>query len=531
MGRQIRYLSGVQLVNLFGINEIRHTKDKRKKARYLQLAVVWLVLLILFVTYIVGFSQVFVKTGMAETIPACLFALTAVVMLVFTFFKAGSVIFQMKTYEVLISLPVSKAAIVISRFLTMYVTNLALGFLVMLPGMAVYSIAVRPGAAFYVFAILGTLLLPLLPLSIATALGAGITAISSRMRHKSLVSATLAILLALAAIVGSMGLSGGAEQTDASALQNIALLAGVLEEQIGRIYPPAIWFANAVARGEVSAFLLLLAVSAGVFAALVWILQKFFQQICSALNATTAKNNYHMKTLTTNAPLTALWKRELKRYFASSIYVTNTIIGYVLMAVMAVGLYFAGIEKIEALLGILEVTETVFPFLLALCAVIMPPTTSAVSMEGRQWWIAQTLPVKGSSLWNAKLLVNLTVATPFYLLAVVFGALALKPSPTEGIWIAVIPLVYILFSSVVGLAMNLAMPVFEWDNEVHVIKQSASALLTMLVCFVTVVIPPALLFLCGRENREIVLLFTVVILALAAAAVYLHNYKKQVILY
>ena len=42
MGRQIRLLAKVQLVNLFGINEVRHTKDKKKQARFVGLGVLWL---------------------------------------------------------------------------------------------------------------------------------------------------------------------------------------------------------------------------------------------------------------------------------------------------------------------------------------------------------------------------------------------------------------------------------------------------------------------------------------------------------
>ena len=40
MGRQIRVLTGIQLCNLFGINEIRYTRDKKKKAQALGLGVV-----------------------------------------------------------------------------------------------------------------------------------------------------------------------------------------------------------------------------------------------------------------------------------------------------------------------------------------------------------------------------------------------------------------------------------------------------------------------------------------------------------
>lgn len=87
MLRQIRLLSGVQLINLFGINEIRHTKDRGKKARYAWLSVAWLMVILMLVFYVAVFSAAFVKLGMAEIIPVYLFLTTSLVILCFTFLR------------------------------------------------------------------------------------------------------------------------------------------------------------------------------------------------------------------------------------------------------------------------------------------------------------------------------------------------------------------------------------------------------------------------------------------------------------
>ena len=110
-------------------------------------------------------------------------------------------LFSMKGYEVLVALPVSKAAIVLSRFLSMYVTNLLAGMLVMVPGIVVYGYFVRPGIVFYVLALLGTVFLPLLPLTIASVIGAGITAVSAGVKHKSLAE-TVIMLVVLVVVMG-----------------------------------------------------------------------------------------------------------------------------------------------------------------------------------------------------------------------------------------------------------------------------------------------------------------------------------------
>lgn len=55
MGRQIRLLTAVQLCNLFGFNEIRHTKDKKKKRNAAMMSVVWVFVLLCFLGYLLFF--------------------------------------------------------------------------------------------------------------------------------------------------------------------------------------------------------------------------------------------------------------------------------------------------------------------------------------------------------------------------------------------------------------------------------------------------------------------------------------------
>ena len=54
--------------------------------------------------------------------------------------------------------------------------------------------------------------------------------------------------------------------------------------------------------------------------------------------------------------------------------------------------------------------------------------------------------------------------------------IALRLSGLEIIWMIVSPGVLILFSCVWGLFINLKVPVFNWENETSVVKQSVSAL-------------------------------------------------------
>lgn len=523
MLRQIRLLTSVQLCNLFGINEYRHTGDRGKKRRWIALAAVWVFLLVFLEFFVVSASLGLGALGMGELIPRYLFASVSLITLVFSFLKAGSVIFQMSSYETLAALPVTGTAIVVSRFLTMYVTNLAMSLLVMVPGLIICGLTAPAGTDFWIFGLVGTLFLPLLPITIATALGAGITAISSRMKRKSLVSSVLTVLFVVAALIGS-SLMGRTQGLDEEMMKDLAAAASA---QIGRIYPPAAWFGESVGGGGVAYFLLFLAVSAGLFLVTVFLLQRRFGAICSALNASSAKNNYKLGALKTASPVRAMVGRELRRYFASSIYVSNTIIGYILMVAASAALLIAGRGALETALNMPGILDKGLPFVLSLVAIISPMTSCSISMEGRQWWIAQSLPVSSRAVFDSKILANLTIAAPAWLLSTILCLLAVRPSFLQGLWLALIPGAYILFSTVAGITINLALPVMHWDNEVRVVKQSASTLVAMLTGLIVVMIPAVLVF----SGADIDTAAPITILAVLAvtALLYARNGKRELV--
>jgi len=494
MMKQIRTLTKLQLQNLYGLNVFRYTKDKKKRKTTIGLGVVWTLLIVMIATYIGGATFGYVYLGMAEIVPAYLIMLSSMVILAFAIFKAGSIIFQENAYDILCSLPVNQIAIVVSRFLRMYVENLLLTVLVMVPGIIVYGVMVKPTISFYVIGVVVMLFVPLIPITIATFIGALITAISSRMKHKSLVSATLSIAI----VVGVLGGTGQMEKLEENfSIEMIQNLSGILTQVIKDVYPPAIWLGNAMVKGDVLIGLLCVLGGLTAFVVTIALVSAKFHEICRGLYSTHAKHNYKMEQLKTTSVLGTLYKREMKRYFASSIYVQNTIVGPVLAVVFAGAVLGIGIDTIQQAMGIpLDITGCV-PILLAGIFSMMTTTCTSVSMEGKEWWIVKSLPIRTKDLLDSKLLFGLSLYLPFWLVAEILLMIALRPEFMELVWMVLLPLILIVFSQVFGLTINLKMPIFDWENEVSVVKQSASSAIgglggfvVILACMVPVLLVP-----------------------------------------
>lgn len=511
MTRQIRLLTKVSFLGLFGWNEFRFTKDRKKKTKYCLMGLLWLLVIVMMVAYVCAASYGLVFMGLGRFVPAVLVMSVSLVVFFFTLFKAGPVLFERRTYEKQISLPITIRAIIISRFFSMYLTNMLLGMLVMLPGMAVYGIMERPGLIFYVYGIVAILFLPLLPLTAASILGALITGISSRWRRKNLVSILLSLILVCGILMGSFRMGGMQEDQLAAMVQELAL---VLENQIMAAWPPAIWVMEAMAYGRTDMLLLFLGVSAGVFVVFLEVLRHFYSNICSLLSSHETKGNYRMRQLEVKSVRRSMLERELRHYFSSTVYVTNTVMGELLMVILAVAVLVMGSGSVEKMMGIPGIVERALPLLLGFLAVMMPMTSCSISMEGKQWWMMQTLPITKRDLVWGKTGACLLVAFPFYLVSEVLLLAALKPDFINGLCLVAVPAVYIVFGARAGLAINERLPIFDWDNEVRVVKQSASTMVSLLVGAVAALVPLGVLVALPELPAHIV--YAVVVCVLGA---------------
>lgn len=494
MIKQIKTLTKLQLKNLYGLNVFRFTKNKKEKTRKRLLAIIYTILILMACCHIGMTTFGYIYIGSAEMVPAYLIMLCSFLILFFSIFKAGSVIFQKNAYDILCSLPISQSAIVVSRFLRMYVENLLLTFVIMASGILVYGIMIRPGISFYMIGFLSTIIIPFLPITIATFFGAMITAIASRMKHKSLVTAALSILLFAFIMLGTSQLT--AIETDFS-IEMLQNLSDIVLTIIKGIYPPAIWLGSAMLSGNYLTCFTWMAAALLLFAFTMGIVSSNFHRICRGLYSTSAKHNYQMGSLKKESVLTALYRRELKRYFSSSVYVSNTIIGPIIAVLFSVSVLVMGVDQIQQFIKIPMNITGALPFVLAGIFCMMPTTCTSISLEGKEWWIAKSLPIKTKDLLDSKILFNLSLILPFFLISEVFLTIALRPGFVELVWMLVIPIIMISFACIFGISINLKMPVFDWENEVVIVKQSVSSLIgglggvvIALVCMVPILLAP-----------------------------------------
>lgn len=361
-----KVLIRLELCNLFGLNVLRHTQDKKTRRKGRAMAALWAVLLALLFFYVGALSYGLVFLGVPEVIPAYLTAIISLVLFFLDIFKAGGVLFRKGGYDILCSLPVSQTDIVLSRLTRMYAENLAVSLAVLLPGLGVSAWLLRPGVAYCLLGVLSAFFLPLAPLAAAALLGALITAMASRMKHKALAEAGLSILLCVVLLLGSSRLAGLEGELSPALLQE---LAGTIWTVLGSLYPPAVWFGAAVTGGDLALFGGCAVLFLAVFAAVVAFLSANFHSICRRVHGSSATHDYRLSRQKQSAVLPALCKRELMRYLSSGVYVSNTIIGPIMGTALSAALLFVDLDPLTAALPIDVDVAGLIPFLLGPCSV------------------------------------------------------------------------------------------------------------------------------------------------------------------
>lgn len=505
-------LTKIQILGLFGINKLLHTKDTRARLQAAAMGVVALILGAMAVFFSYMTAAVYAAIGLVKLVPAIILLLFSMITLFFTLIRSSGTLFGFSDYDMIMSLPVPRSSVILSRLLTVYLGNLIFGGLVLLPAMVVFMKESGAPAILWLSALLIWLLAPLLPMIVAMTVGGVITAISVRFRHKNLV----VTLLSFAATIGAMALSFSMHSMDVNLMADLSIQLG---QAIGRFYPPAVLVTAALSERNILALIAFALLSMGTSALFVFLLSKVYTKINSALFTRHTRTAYRVTQLSTSTANKALYRRELKLLTAYPVYLLNTCIGSVLMVAAILALRIFGSQQLSVMLqlpGLQGILQHMAPFFPTLFVVMSSTTAVSLNMEGKNRWILSSLPVSTKAIFDSKILVNLTVLLPSIIFSSLMLVMIFPLNYFSILMVFVTPVVYAVFISVVGLSANLRFPKFDWKSPQQAVKQSMSLMATMLAGFVAVAAPVASGFAHPEYGQLITAAATLVLAAITA---------------
>lgn len=441
-----------------------------------------------------------------------LLALIAVALGTFgSVFNTYAGLYLAKDNDLLLSMPIPVRIIMISRLLGVYLMGLLYSGIVMLPGVIVYCIMGNPSPLSVIGALLLTLLVTVIVFLLSCLLGWVIAKISVRLKNKSFIT----VLISLVFLGIYYFVYFRAQKIIAALLAN----PDAWGARLRAAYP--VYLLGRVGEGDPLAMVVATAVIAALSALLLWRMARTFLRIATSSGGS-AKAVYREKTVRMKSPARAMLGKEFARFTGSPSYMLNCGLGLVFLVAAAVALLLRGnaliaLLKAEGMGDLVDAFPAFFCGALGIMVGMVDITSPSVSLEGKNIWLAQSLPVTPWICLRAKLLVQILLASPVTLLCSVAGLIVLRPDPLGGILMVLIPQAVVLFQAVFGLMLNLLRPSLNWSNEIYPIKQSMSVFLALFAGMLIGVLPILAVIFFGAFLGTNVCLLIYGILIVAAA--------------
>lgn len=405
------------------------------------------------------------------------FALMGVVGVLFgtlgSVFNTFASLYQSKDNDLLFAMPIPANRILLVRLSGVYALGLLYEMLVLIPTLIVYFICADVSVLETVFIVLIPFVLSVFVLALSCVLGWVIAWVSSKLKNQKIISVilSLAFLAAYYAFFSQSSLL----------LQNFLLNPAGAGIKI-KVYLYPFYQMGLAAEGYVFSMLIFTAIMLAIFGVVYAVLSHSFLKLATS-NRGNAKVKYVEKKYRSATPNRALLRKEFKHFFGSTGYMLNCGLGIVFMLVAAIAIIVEYKDFSELIFGMFPEFGDVLS-LIAVAGICMMTTMNdvsapSVSLEGRNIWLVQVMPISGWQALSAKLNMHLILTLIPTAILTICIELLIKPSLLLAVLIPIVATLFVLFIACLGLAVNLKVPNLNWTSEVVPIKQSAAVMVAM----------------------------------------------------
>jgi ABC-2 type transport system permease protein len=392
-----------------------------------------------------------------------------------TIFIAGAQLFKAKDNESLLAMPVKPHAILLSRLLVMLFFEYLTALLVLVPAGFLWLQKGYGSLGGLLWLVVGFVLLPLLASTVSLLLAWLLTVLSKKRRGKNLMTMVLSLSCLFLYIYGYMNIQ--------SYLNQLVSKGEAIAAAYQKALPPFYAFGMSVTQASALQGFVFAAWAIVPFAATLLLLSSRYLKIITT-STTGKKMSYKEQELRSSGILLALIRKELAHFFSLPIVMLNSSLGSIFVLVGAVLLLIkrgAVIAYAKPFLAL--VPGASLPLIAALAVMLIGMTnnlsSSLISLEGKHLWISKSSPVATRTLLRAKVYTHVLVSNLPCLLAAIIAALALGARALDALTLIVLPQTFLLLAAFGGLAINLRFPRLDWLNEVQVVKQSASVMISL----------------------------------------------------
>ncbi len=414
-------------------------------------------------------------------------------------FATYSSLYLSKDNEMLFALPIPERDIIFSRLLSVLALVALYTLLAWIPSQIVYFLYQGFDFSKLLTSCLSGIVVVLIVMVLTCLLGMVVAKVSVKLKNRSFIT----VLISLASIGLYYLFTFHAEGVITPLLQSIIAQANTIPWYAYPIYI----FGQGTVGNWVFECIVLIAIVVLTYVVYA-LLQKNFFGLALASNtivSTQKKQTYHVKSVTK-----ALFQREWKHFSSSATYMLNTALSSVLAPIVAIVFVF----KTKEVLAVLKITDmfdlttlgTILIFGICILLSLNDVSAPSVSLEGKSLWIIRSLPVSSWDALKAKIKLHVLVTIIPSFVAMCVGIWFVQFHLFLSIFMVITPVVYVVFTGLLGLALNLLMPNLHWTSETTPLKTAMNVFLTMLI---DLAIPIVALVILGATGIDAMLYLTI----------------------
>lgn len=449
-----------------------HRNKKKKAAGFGMLILLAILFMYMSVVYVSGMVVAFPE-GYQYIALYVMGMVTIFMLLVFGYQSAGGHLFGFKDYDLLMSLPIKKSEVLVSKFLSFLFLEYFYGFFLLAPSIVIVGLVCHYGLMYYVLGFIAWLIIPLVPMVMAALLAYLSMYMAGKFKYKNLMNNIFYIILMGAVFVLIFAYQSLLDQ---EAGQLLGLVANM-----ERYLPFMSFLFDGMVFGNILKYVLGILINVMVFGLFVGLFSKNFMKLNSQIKSGYKVKNFKLRATKANSSFKALFNKELRTYFSNTVYFMNTAVMPILLVIGFAYLCIFMRDEIQLVQSVMpEMIMPVFCGAILFLSLVSCTTNSSISLEGKNFDSLKSYPVDVMDIFMAKMSVNLLVIIPCALICSVMALIFLNLSMGDFLLCVLTALTSSFFISALGLILNLHFYRLDWDNAAVIVKQSMPVYITSI---------------------------------------------------
>jgi len=545
----------LQLNSSFGISALKYRFTREKRRRWEPVLIglsIFLGMGTLLAFYTMGMAGLFIAgkgIGQPEIIITLGFLAAQLFILIFGLYYILGTFYFSKDMEALIPLPLKPYQVIGSKFAVVMIYEYMTAFPIILPPIIIYGLGTGRGIIYWIKGLVLILASPAIPLIIGAVFVLILMRIINLRRNKDLLTIITGIASLLVALAFNFLFRNIPDNAGIEYFQGLLESRSGLINAIGQKFPPAIWATMALSRENLPGllhFFLFIAVSVLMITFMLWLSNiVFYKAFLAGREVSKGKGGVSLNSVSryfnrARSPVAAILSREWKLLLRTPVYIINGLTGIIIGPFIVIIFAFSRGESEESRLitqMLADPGNALYIMLAGLGLMLFTSginvaASTAVSREGRNFWIAKMIPVPGRRQITAKFLHGYMVSVIGIIASAI--AFAVFPGLSAGklLFLSVTASICSVSMTALSLLIDLVRPKLTWNSEQEAMKQNLNGALGMLVSFTVIImlaaaaIIPMVLEWSGWTSFAL-LLAIAIILDVASLAVLLHIADKK----